>query len=74
MSYEENRMSDLIDGGIQSRKEYDEALEEYLREGINYNATPVKMCNKEDLEQLAADSFFEGYRSALKTQGYGNAD
>ncbi len=54
-----------------------EALEEYLREGINYNATPVKMCNKEDLEQLAADSFFEGYRAAnklIKKYKYGNAN
>lgn len=74
MSYDENRISDLIDGGIQDRKEYEDALEEYLREGINYNATSVRMCKKENLEQLAADSFFEGYKAALKIKVYGNED
>lgn len=72
MSYDENRISDLIDGGFQDLEEYKKELEEYLKEGINYNATPIQMCKKENLEQLAADSFFEGYKAALKkTQGYG---
>lgn len=72
MSYDENRISDLIDGGLQNLEEYQKELEQYLKEGINYNATPIKMCKKENLEQLAADSFFEGYKAALKnTQGYG---
>lgn len=45
-------------------EKYNKALEEYLREGINYNANTIKNASHGDLEQLAADSFFYGFTFA----------
>lgn len=47
-------------------EKYNEALEEYLSEGIDYNANTIKNANRGDLEQLAADSFFEGCNFVMK--------
>ena len=49
-------------------KEYNEALEQYLQEGINWDATAVNVirCNRGNVEQLAADSFWEGWRKAVE--------
>ena len=48
-------------GDIQTTA-YNEALEKYLKEGINWSATAndVINCDRGNVEQLAADSFFEG--------------
>ena len=46
--------------------EYDEALNEYLDNGINYCANTIIHADDEDLEQLAADSFFSGCAFILK--------
>lgn len=50
-------------------KEYEEALEEYLDNGINYNANTIKNADVDDLKQLAADSFFYGAKYALDQKG-----
>jgi hypothetical protein len=41
---------------------YNEALDQYLKEGINWSATAndVINCDRGNVEQLAADSFFAG--------------
>lgn len=46
-------------------EKYNEALEEYLGDGINYNATGIKCADEDSLQQLAADSFHEGFIHAL---------
>lgn len=50
-------------------EEYEEALREYLKEGINWGATAndVINCNKGNVEQLAADSFYEGHKFSIKS-------
>ena len=52
-------------------EKYNEALEKYLSDGINWDA-----CNNEviktargDVEQLAADSFFEGCKFVMEMFG-----
>ena len=49
--------------------EYKEALEKYLMEGINWGATAndVIRCDRGNVEQLAADSFYEGYKFSIKS-------
>lgn len=37
---------------------------EYLSDGINYDANTICKADKEDLEQLAADSYFQGWNDA----------
>lgn len=47
-------------------KAYDKEVEKYLKEGINYHANTIKKADQDDLEQLAADSFHEGWYKALE--------
>jgi len=51
--------------------EYEE--NEYLINGINYDANTIKNADAADIEQLATDSFFEGWERAkryFQNQGY----
>ena len=43
-------------------KKYDELLEVYLSEGINYDANTISKAERGDLEQLAADSYWQGWQ------------
>lgn len=47
-------------------EKYNEALEDYLGNGINYQATGIKAAEVDGLQQLAADSFAEGFFHAMK--------
>ncbi|HUX56143.1 MAG TPA: hypothetical protein VMV77_04165 [Bacteroidales bacterium] len=41
---------------------YEKLLEEYLKDGIDYDANTIKKANQADLKQLAADSYWQGWR------------
>ena len=43
---------------------YDLMLEKYLIEGISYDANTICKADKADLEQLAADSYWQGWQDA----------
>jgi hypothetical protein len=47
-------------------KVYNNELEEYLSEGINYQANTINKAERGDLEQLAADSFHTGWYKAIE--------
>jgi len=44
----------------QNSEKYQKALNEYLNNGINYSANTIKNADVDDLQQLAADSFYYG--------------
>jgi len=48
---------------------YDEMLEIYLNEGINYSANTIKKAKQGDLEQLAADSYWQGWQDVNSENG-----
>ena len=50
---------------ILDSKEYEDELERYLSEGINYNANTISNANEDDLKQLSSDSFYYGVYFAL---------
>jgi len=53
--------------------EYDAQLDGHLIEDINYDEKTIRQMNDGDLEQLAADSFFQGWEAAkqfLRNQGH----
>ncbi len=50
-------------------EKYNEALEKYLSEGIDYDANTIKNAKQEDLEQLAADSFYYGCKFVIEMFG-----
>ena len=53
-------------------EEYNKALEEYLKEGIGWNAGMFDINaknNKGDYEQFAADSFHSGWKAANESEG-----
>ena len=43
---------------------YNLILEKYLNEGINYHANTISKADIGDLQQLASDSFYEGFLCA----------
>ena len=45
---------------------YEAELAAYLKDGIDYGANTIGKADQGDLEQLAADSFFAGYRAAVE--------
>lgn len=45
---------------------YEAELATYLNDGIDYNANTIGKADQGDLEQLAADSFFAGYKAAVE--------
>ena len=45
-------------------KYFEKKQSEYLSDGINYEANTICKADKEDLEQLAADSYFQGWIDA----------
>lgn len=45
---------------------YEAELAAYLEDGINYNANTIGKADQGDLEQLAADSFWYGYKAAAE--------
>lgn len=47
-------------------KRYESELAAYLNDGVNYGANTISKADQGDLEQLAADSFFAGYRAAVE--------
>ena len=49
--------------------EYEQEVEKYLAEGINYGANTIKNADPLDLEQLAADSFAEGWNKCKERFG-----
>lgn len=70
MSYDENRISDLIDGGLEKQKEeidcFDKGLDRYLNEGIDYTTTPLSKMNIDDAKQFASDSYHTGWWDAKR--------
>jgi len=49
---------------LQHTPEFEKALNEYLDNGINYQANTIGYADIEDLKQLSADSFFHGFMYA----------
>jgi len=49
---------------MEEDKKYNEELEDYLGEGIDYQANTISRADQGDLEQLAADSFWTGWQKA----------
>jgi hypothetical protein len=47
-------------------EKYNKLLEEYLDDGINYQANTIRKANSDDLAQLASDSFHQGYITACE--------
>ena len=45
---------------------YESELAAYLNDGIDYGANTISKADPGDLEQLAADSFFAGYKAAVE--------
>lgn len=45
-----------------NRSKYDIALEKYLNNGIDYWANTIVKADQGDLEQLAADSYWQGWQ------------
>lgn len=45
---------------------YEAELDAYLNDGINYGANTIRKADQGDIEQLAADSFFAGYKAAVE--------
>ena len=46
-------------------KQYDKKLENYLQHGVDYGANTISKTKIEDLQQLIADSYFQGWNDAL---------
>jgi len=45
---------------------YEAELAAYLEDGINYGANTICKADQGDIEQLAADSFWYGYKAAVE--------
>lgn len=45
---------------------YEAELAAYLNDGIDYGANTIGKADQGDLEQLAADSYFAGYKAAVE--------
>jgi len=50
----------------EQNKAFEKELEEYLSEGIDYQANTIMKADKGDLEQLSADSFHTGWYKAIE--------
>jgi hypothetical protein len=46
------------------KSKYNTMLEKYLSEGIDYTANTIFKAEQGDLEQLAADSYWQGWQDA----------
>lgn len=56
---------------IQDTEYYNNGLNDFLEDGIDYNANTIYKADKGDLQQLAVDSFHAGYLHANKETSIG---
>lgn len=63
---ESQNSTNAVLAAVLGDERYEAELAAYLKDGIDYGANTIGKADPGDLEQLAADSFFAGYKAAVE--------